>query len=66
MRSTWITFYSLLVNHYFSSAFALSLLQPLLATAAISERRFGAIDTFDNPQAATSRCRLDAPAFSVG
>jgi hypothetical protein len=34
-------------------AFALSLLQPLLATAAISERRFGAIDTFDNPQAAT-------------
>ena len=31
----------------------LSLLQPLLATAAIPERRFGAIDTFDNPQAAT-------------
>jgi hypothetical protein len=28
-------------------------LQPLRATAAISERRFGAIDTFDNPQAAT-------------
>lgn len=34
-------------------AFALNLLQPLLATAAISERRFGAIDTFDNPQAAS-------------
>ncbi len=34
-------------------AFALSLLQPLLATAAISEMRFGAVDTFDNPQAAT-------------
>jgi hypothetical protein len=34
-------------------ALALSLLQPLLATAAISERRFGAIDTFDNPQAAS-------------
>ncbi|HTP11447.1 MAG TPA: hypothetical protein VMP08_24510 [Anaerolineae bacterium] len=34
-------------------ALALSLLQPLLATAAISERRFGVIDTFDNPQAAT-------------
>ncbi len=36
----------------FILALALNLLQPLLATAAISERRFGAIDTFDNPQAA--------------
>jgi hypothetical protein len=36
----------------FILALLLSLLQPLLATAAIPERRFGAIDTFDNPQAA--------------
>ena len=34
-------------------AFALNLLQPLLATAATPDRRFGAIDTFDNPAAAT-------------
>jgi len=46
-----LTRYSLLILIFL--AFALSLLQPLLATAAISERRFGAIDTFDNPQAAT-------------
>ena len=32
--------------------FAFSLLQPLLATAAIPERRFGAVETYDNPQAA--------------
>ena len=37
----------------FILALLLSVLQPLLATAAIPERRFGAIDTFDNPQAAT-------------
>jgi hypothetical protein len=37
----------------FILALALSLLQPLLATAAILERRFGAIDTRENPQAAT-------------
>jgi hypothetical protein len=34
-------------------AILLGLVQPLLVTAAIPERRFGAIDTFDNPQAAT-------------
>ncbi|CAG0935576.1 hypothetical protein TFLX_04418 [Thermoflexales bacterium] len=33
-------------------ALVLNLLQPLLANAVISERRFGAIDTFDNPAAA--------------
>jgi len=48
---------SKLTRHFslvtFILALALSLLQPLLATAAIPERRFGAIDTFDNPQAAT-------------
>jgi len=37
----------------FILALLLSVLQPLLATAAIPETRFGAIDTFDNPQAAT-------------
>ena len=37
----------------FILALLLSVLQPLRATAAIPERRFGAIDTFDNPQAAT-------------
>jgi hypothetical protein len=45
------TRYSILI--VFLLAFFLSLLQPLRATAAISDRRFGAIDTFDNPQAAT-------------
>ncbi len=45
------TRYALLITLFL--AFVLSLLQPLRATAAISERRFGAIDTFDNPQAAT-------------
>ena len=45
------TRYSLLITLLLAAT--LSLLQPLLATAAISERRFGAIDTFDNPQAAT-------------
>jgi hypothetical protein len=34
-------------------AILLGLTQPFLATAATSERRFGVIDTFDNPQAAT-------------
>ncbi len=34
-------------------AFALNLLQPLPATAAIPERRFGVVDAFDNPGAAT-------------
>jgi hypothetical protein len=46
-----ITRYSLLITSLL--ALALSLLQPLLASAAISEHRFGAIDTFDNPRAAT-------------
>lgn len=45
------THYSLLI--ILLLALALSLFQPLLATAATPDRRFGAIDTFDNPAAAT-------------
>ncbi len=45
------THYSLLITLLL--AILLSLAQPLLVRAATPDRRFGAIDTFDNPAAAT-------------
>ena len=54
MNMIVITFHSLLVTHYiFMLAILLGLAQPFLVTAATPDRRFGAIDTFDNPAAAT-------------
>jgi hypothetical protein len=51
MNKHRLTCYSLLITTLF--ALLLGLAQPFLVTAATPERRFGAIDTFDNPAAAT-------------
>jgi hypothetical protein len=50
--------YASRITHYVSRftlllAILLGLAQPLLVTAAIPERRFGAVETYDNPQAAS-------------